>query len=260
VARNPDISFADALQLARTEAETAIRLDSTLAEAYSALGKVLLNSYRLQDAEKAFKHALSLDSKLTIVNEHLVWLYVFMGSPEAALARGQVAVKSDALSPSATVELARALMVNGRCDEALVKVAVLDKLEPPLLRAAPIAAQCYAEQKNFAKTIEVLRASSGRGPYGDALLASFLARSGQRDEAIGIRDALLAEALKDGGHSFPAALAYAGLGDFDNAFSWLDRSVGDYSLFFPVMEPAYRELRADSRFGRVARRVGIEHW
>jgi hypothetical protein len=49
---------------------------------------------------------------------------------------------------------------------------------------------------------------------------------------------------------------YAGLGDFDRTFFWLNRSFDDYSFSHDVMGPLFDELRVDSRFNAVRRRLG----
>jgi hypothetical protein len=55
---------------------------------------------------------------------------------------------------------------------------------------------------------------------------------------------------------------YAGLGDLDQAFAWLDRALDDGSMvlnpwYGEVVEPAFRELREDRRFQRVRERLGL---
>jgi hypothetical protein len=84
-----------------------------------------------------------------------------------------------------------------------------------------------------------------------------LARSGARTEAARILRGMLAAAA-DSGYAFEVAEIYAGLGDLDRTFFWLDRSFDDYSLHPNVMGPLFDELRGDPRFNRVRRRLGTE--
>jgi hypothetical protein len=54
---------------------------------------------------------------------------------------------------------------------------------------------------------------------------------------------------------------YAGLGDFDRAFTWLNRAVDEGYLsttpYTEIMGPAFRELRRDPRFEPVRERLGL---
>jgi hypothetical protein len=55
------------------------------------------------------------------------------------------------------------------------------------------------------------------------------------------------------------AIVYAGLGDKDRAFAWLDRAFDDrtWSLYLLRVEPMLDGLRRDRRFAPLIRRVGL---
>jgi hypothetical protein len=54
------------------------------------------------------------------------------------------------------------------------------------------------------------------------------------------------------------ALVYAGMGDKDNAFQWLDTAIGQRSMQSWVYpDPRIDSLRSDPRFKEVARRMGM---
>jgi hypothetical protein len=57
--------------------------------------------------------------------------------------------------------------------------------------------------------------------------------AGQRDEAAKILAALIASS-HEGEGAFGVAIVYEGLGDYDNAFAWLDKSWGRRS---PISAP-----------------------
>jgi hypothetical protein len=89
-----------------------------------------------------------------------------------------------------------------------------------------------------------------------AFLGYALARAGQREEAETVLADLLAGRKYSHG-SFGIAAVYAGLGDFDNAFAWLDKAVDESSVRVYIMGPMFDDLRRDPRFDRVRRRLGI---
>ncbi len=55
------------------------------------------------------------------------------------------------------------------------------------------------------------------------------------------------------------AIVYAGLGDKDQAFGWLDRAFEERTGYLSRLttDPHLDDLRSDSRFGDLLRRVGL---
>jgi tetratricopeptide (TPR) repeat protein len=249
-------------QLAQADklAQTAIRLDSLLADSHAALGHVLLFDYQLVRAEKQFKRALDLNPREPYVREFLVWLYIFMERPRDALEQAERAAKDNPNSPTAIAEVARALLVNGRCDEALALLGRLTYLQPPPARAASIAAQCHARRQRWQQAIDELRSAAERNPAQvDPWLGFMLARAGRSEDAQRIRDSLLVLARRGARGAYGMVVIDAGLRDFDSAFEWLDKAIDDRSLRYNIMEPAFEELRRDPRFARTRAKLGIQN-
>jgi len=254
----PGMSLAARLAEARRHASLATELDEGLAEAHSALGITEMGLYRFESAEAHLKRALELEPGPGRTREYLVRLYTWEGRFEEALREAERGLAADPLSPTARAELARALLLNDRCDEALAQLATIAALTPPLLRAGPIAAQCHALQGRWdAAVSDIASVARDSGARGRSTTAYFLARAGRQDEATALLDSLLEEAGRTDGIAFRVAVAYAGLGRLDEAFSWLDRSVDDRSLDAEVMEPMFADLHADPRFRSILERVGL---
>jgi hypothetical protein len=57
--------------------------------------------------------------------------------------------------------------------------------------------------------------------------------------------------------AFGIATVYAGLGDYDQAFAWLEKSVGEHTVRPYVMGPMFADLRRDPRFGRIRELLGL---
>jgi hypothetical protein len=58
---------------------------------------------------------------------------------------------------------------------------------------------------------------------------------------------------------FFIALIYAGLGDKDQAFAWLDKAYAERSVWMAWLkvDPKLDSLRADPRFAHLTRRIGF---
>lgn len=253
------MSLADRLDVARRHAVMATELDDSLAEGHATLGITEMSLYAFDAAEAHLWRALELDPGFGRAREYLSRLFIWRGRPAEALELAGEALAGDPLSATARAEVARALMVNGRCDEALAQLAMIENLTPPLLRAGPIAAQCHALEGKWtealAHTDPEFRDS---GTHGQAVNSYFLARAGRRAEATALLEHLLDEAGRTEGLSFRVAMALTGLGRLDEAIAWLERSVDDHSFSPEVMEPMFGDLHGDPRFRSLVERIGLQ--
>jgi TolB-like protein/DNA-binding SARP family transcriptional activator len=253
-----ELSRPDRLALAEQAALKAVALDDSSAEAHVALSLIRRDNYELASAETELKRAVALEPTSARIHEWLVQLYALTERPAEALVEGRRALELDPLSPTANAEVAHALLANDRCDEALAQLEKLRSLRPPLNRAGLIAAECYGQKQMWPEAIaEIQRITVNGGPRGQALLGYMLGRAGRPDEARRILAATLDPARRINGGAFDVALVYAGLGDNDQAFVWLDKAVDDRSLGFEWMHAIVEDLQRDPRFERLSRRAGL---
>lgn len=68
---------------------------------------------------------------------------------------------------------------------------------------------------------------------------------------------LLARRERTKAGAFQIAMVHAGLGDLDQTFAWLDRSVDHYSMGSMIMGPTFEELHRDPRFQRLRQRLRV---
>ena len=256
---DPELSRPDRLALAEQAALKAVALDNSSGDAHAALSFVRRDNYELALAEKELKRAVALEPTDSRFHEWLVQLYVLRERPAEALVEGRRAVELDPLSPNAVAELAHALLANDRCGEALAQLEKIRSVQPPVNRAACIAAECYGQKQMWPEAIaEIQRISATAGPHAQALLGYMLGRGGRTDEARRILAVLLDRARRTNGRAFDVAIVYAGLGDNDQAFTWMDKAVDDRSLGFVWMHTILDGLRRDPRFEKIGRRVGLQ--
>ncbi|MGH7460810.1 MAG: tetratricopeptide repeat protein [Longimicrobiales bacterium] len=152
------------------------------------------------------------------------------------------------------------MLANDDCDEALEILERLAHLDPPVLRVAPLAAQCHISKKNWAEALRALQvAKQQRGPQAQALTGFIQARSGNSAEAHRILADLLVRWNDRRQGAVHIAIVYAGLSEPDSAFKWLNQSIEDRSLNGLVMGPLFEELHHDRRFTRLLARVRISN-
>jgi tetratricopeptide (TPR) repeat protein len=188
-----------------------------------------------------------------------------VGRPADALAQAERGVELDPLAPEAHAELARALMGNDRCDEALAELDKLSGLQTPLQRVMPMAAECYGRERRWSEAIAVLRPRAERGEAPPlALLGFMLGRSGQRKQAQDVRATLLERWRRGEVGAFWIAVVSAGLGDREQACDWFERSVADHS-FIPgpgdahdiVIGPLFDDVRRQPCFDKVRKQLSL---
>jgi TolB-like protein/DNA-binding SARP family transcriptional activator/Tfp pilus assembly protein PilF len=258
------MSVREMVALAEQAAMRAVALNDSLAEAHATLGLVRMAAYDLTSAEALLRRAIALDPASARTREWLVGLLLWTGRPEEALEVAARALELEPLSPSANAEYARALMANDRCDEALAQLEGLATLQPPLLRAAPIAAQCYARKEMWEEAIAVLRPQAERERSARALLAYMFARAGRTDDALRVRAEFEERWRRLGRDAYHLAVVDAGFADGDQVLDWLERSLLAGELrpgpgFMGLMDPSFEDVRRDPRFASLHARVTGRH-
>jgi serine/threonine-protein kinase len=256
---NADASLREWFARAESAAVTAVALDDSLAEAHAALGWVLLATGRMSRAEAELKTAAALNPSAPRVHEGLARLYMETGRTSEQLAEAGAGLASDPLSYSAIREMALALNMNKRCDESLKILAPLKALSPPAVVAGIISGQCYSYKKMWPQAIAEFKWSldHGKSSVAPAFLAYALARGGRENEARKILSDMLANRTYSRG-GFGIGVVYAGLKDYDRAFQWLEKGIGEAQSSQYILDPMFEDLHRDPRFRRLDFYAGFQ--
>jgi len=99
----------------------------------------------------------------------------------------------------------------------------------------------------------------GDKPHALGHMGNAYARMGKVTEARGTISRLEEHVKKTGIGRYEIALVYAGLGEKDEAFIWLEKSYDarDKGLTYLKIDPCMDPLRSDPRFARLVQRVGL---
>ena len=91
-------------------------------------------------------------------------------------------------------------------------------------------------------------------------MAYALAKSGKQAEARAVLEELFRLSIKDYVSPYDVAMIYNGLGERDKTFAWLEKGFQqrDVRMTFLKVEPKWNNLRDDSRFHDLLRRVGLQ--
>jgi serine/threonine-protein kinase len=256
---NADPARREWFARAESAAVKAVALDDSLAEAHTALGWVLLATGRMARAEAELKTAVALNPAAPRVHEGLARLYLEMGRTSEQLAEARAGLATDPLSYSAIREMALALNMNKRCDESLRILAPLKSLSPPAGVAGVISGQCYAYKQMWPQAIAEFQwtIDHAQSSVAPAFLAYALARAGREKEARKILADLLANRTYSRG-GFGIGVVYAGLRDYDRAFQWLQKGIGEAQSTQYILDPMFEDLQRDPRFSRLNLYAGFQ--
>ena len=251
----PRETYAKAMASARR----ALALDSTLAEAHGSLGHALfVSEFERTDAERELRRAIALDPSYSRAR---AWLGLYLsnqGRVAEALAHLDTAQTVDPLSLIAGALRGRVYVRDGRADDAIRTLMQVLELDPQLDLAYQQLGHAYLQKNMNAEAIAAFRrAAAASGPRDSAQLAYAYAVTGQRGEAEQIVRALVDPARRGGGAlPYHIAMAYAGLGDRDAAFRWLDRGYAERAAFMDgvEVEPGFARLHSDPRWRLLLRR------
>jgi TolB-like protein/DNA-binding SARP family transcriptional activator len=235
----------------------AVSLDDSLAEGHTFLAFAKLTRQDFRGTSNEVNRALELDPSDLFARTVLAVLYNWSGRHEDAVTENRRIVAADP-SPLHRMDLAQALFFAGHDDEALAELQPLREVHPPLRRTPQLAGEIYLHKQMWPQALDELRHSINPGAPARAMLGLALGKSGDRSGAMAILQELKERQRAETAGAFQVAVVYFGLGDYDQAFVWLDKAVDDHSVNFMIVDPTFAQLRGDPRFARLRRRLGID--
>jgi serine/threonine-protein kinase len=247
----------DAFARAKAAAARAQALGGDLGETEAALAQTLLYyDWDLPAAEEAFRRAIALNSSIPDAHSHYGWLLLALGRTDEALAALRRAEDVDPLTPLWPVFTGSAALWGRRQEEARAGIDRALALNPDFPIGLWVQAEVLAVDGRFADAVTAARRAVTGSPAWRFGLAWALIGAGQRDEALRIAGDLRRDpsALDQWG----LAEVYAALGDTDEAMRWLEaayRSRWSWMLWMDF-NPAFEPIRGDPRFIDLMRRVG----
>ena len=184
------------------------------------------------------------------------------GSITEGLAAASAAMTVDPLNPVASWSRELCLYNGRRYDQLIAEHArtVAVWPDPRFFYWDSFLAAAYREKGQFAEALaEYERAQQAAGDmplYGYAMT---LARAGQTPKARAMVQRLQARGRDHYVNPITLVAAYAALGDRDQAFAWLDRTVADRTgwLWGITTWPEFDPLQQDPRLAQLVRRMRL---
>ncbi len=271
-------------------ARQAVTTDEQDAWAHYAQGQVFLHRRRLDEAERATLRALELNpfsgSAQELLASIIYWHEWDARDAEPIYRR---AVELEPRNFSVHTGYAYYLASRGRHEEAIRAVERAIEVDPRNKNAYDNAAWRYYDARDDERAIEMVNAALAIDPeFRDPknILGWVYAHNGQYDEAVRMFRSLgnnvgagyalaragrtaearaIIEAFENEGEqayisAMWVARLYAGVGDADATFQWLEKAFSqrDRALLFLNVDRVWDDIRGDPRFHDLRKRVGLD--
>jgi serine/threonine protein kinase/tetratricopeptide (TPR) repeat protein len=252
----------EAMPKARAAATKALAIDDTLSEAHTSLGFVELTlGWNWPVAEREFKRGIELNERYSGAHEWYAIGLLIHGRTEESLKEMKRALVLDPLSLPVNMHLGQIFYLSRDYDGAIKQYEKALEIDPDFLLTRHWLALSYVQKGMKQEAIAELRALDLSGGYTWALasLGCIYGMCGQKRKAEHVIQRLKEGSTRKYICSYDIALVYAGLGDKDQAFHWLERAFDErfVLLFLLKAEPLFDSLRSDPRFQDLVRRIGL---
>jgi len=258
-----DLPPGERFPKAKAAASTALRIDEGLAEAHAALATSLfLYDWDWSGAEKEFQRAIALNPNYAWAHQWYGQLHHAMGRQQNWAAEVERARELDPLSMALLGSGSGVAVANGQYDLAIVHARKTLELDPNKPGPYLLLGRMYAKKGMYKEAVENLQKGvdfSGGAPEPLSVLGYTYGASGERENALEIVQKLKLLSKRRYVSPYDIAVVYAGLGEKDLAFDWLQKAVADRSSQLVLMKHDEKldTLRLDPRYSELLRSIGL---
>ena len=252
----------DAFSKAKDAALKALRLDSNLAEAHAALGKVLFFSeIDLTGAMREYKRAIELQPNDATAHH---WLgndaLAALGRSEDAIAQGRRAVELDPLSPVINTDFGTTFYYAHRYEDSAKQLRKTLEIDPTFFYAhfnLGIALQAAGDLSGAIAEYEKAK-RLGDNIYVSMLCAQAKAHAGDKDAALRMLSDLDKVSQQREVVGYLRTLLYLSLNNKDEALRWLEQDFEERdgsNISWIKVDPLLDPLHGDPRFEALVQKV-----
>jgi len=256
------VPTSETVPRARSYAERALSLDPQLAEPHATLGWANESLWQWAEAEKEFKRAIELNPNYPTAYH---WYSIFlrnMGRYDESATIITRAHELDPLSSVISVNVSRVDQVQNNHAASIENSLKIIELDPNFGAAYQYLALSYLKQGRDAeaiaaaeKAVEITKRSGVT--LGD--LGHIYAATGKQTQARSVISELEDQYAHKKAIGQDIAAVYAGLGEKDKAFEWLERDFQVQNDRLPNIrwELQFESLRDDPRFKEMLKRMNL---
>jgi serine/threonine-protein kinase len=257
------LPVGEGMALARAEANKALALDDTLAEAHTSLGWVtFIHDWDWAKAGYHFDRAVTLNPRYATARQWRSWYLTAMGRVREGIAEARVGVELDPASPSIRRSLG---WLHHFARDAAAGIEDLRRaivMNPVSSETHLLLGQSLTWAGQFGEADLALREAINLDPEDTAALAAMgrlRVLQGRLADGREIRDRMLS--LAKHRYVSPSDLAkiHLALNEPDAVFAMLERAYAERRGFLTYLkvEPLLDPVRSDPRFQDLVARMGL---
>jgi TolB-like protein len=242
---------------ARSDAEKAVAIAPSLAEAHAALGWVrAFAEWKFADGLSELQRAKELSPANPTTNDLLARVVVYTGRMEEAERQARQAVELDPLSAAAQFTLGRVLFYAGKLDEAYAAGRKMAELQPSAASSHRWQLLVAVQRGDGETALREAQLEPDEGFRAFGLALAHYIRGDRKAS-----DAALADLVAHGreGLAYQIAQVYAVRQEVDKTFEWLQIAFDNHDGGMPslLVDPVLRGLRDDPRYKNLVAKVGL---
>jgi Tfp pilus assembly protein PilF len=249
---------------AKQAAEKALAIDPNDGDAHLALAiESQWYEWNWPMAEREFKRAIELNANDSEAHGYYSWFLAPMGRGAEALTEAKRAQQAAPLTSLGNFFVASILVFTQQWDPAMKQLTSNIEFNPNFWFDHCYLARTYEATGKMAEAIAEFQRTLTLDNDNTEIwsgLGHAYALSGNKKEAQKVLDHLKELSAHTYVAPYSSAIIYAGLGDKDEVFSWLDRAYEERSYFLAVYlttDSRLDGLHADPRFVELKQRIGL---
>jgi tetratricopeptide (TPR) repeat protein len=238
---------------AKEAAIKALEIDESLAEAHTSLAFIKFRWDRDRvEAERGFLQAIKLQPSYAPAHQWYSSYLIALERFDEAIAEATRTQELEPLSFTASAHLGWILYLAGQNDRAIEQGTKILELDPNAFPALRYRGLAYEQKGMYREAIADFQKGvklSG-SPLMLALLGHAYAAAGEKINAQNVLKDLMDLQERRYVSPYTIAAIYAGLGEKDQAFKWLEKAFeqGDIWLMNLKVDPVFKGLRSDPRY------------
>ncbi len=253
--------LSEALPQAKAYAERALAIDDQLGEPHASLGNVNRLSWQWAESERKFKRAIELNPNYATAYQWYSLLFRDLGRFDEAALMIKRAKELDPLSSVINSNLSTVYLIQKDYNASIENALKLIELDPTFSYSYVILGLSYLKKGRTTEAIATLEKAvelSNRD-VGLSELGYGYGVTGKRAEANAIVKELEEMYARKESNGYYVAGVYAGLGDKDKAFEWLEKDMQTKSGNISNIRWAipFESVRDDPRYKDLIKRMGL---